>query len=96
MQRPTLVAVDTNILLRLAGEDDPTIDALELLKRRLKPVQFLVPPTAIHELVAKAAKDSHPFLSQLSLKALQQLRSDWGFFPQSLNAVQEAIVNNAV
>lgn len=96
MQRPTLVAVDTNILLRLAGEDDPTIDAVELLKRRLKPVQFIVPPTAMHELMAKSAKDNHPFLSQLSLKALRQLRGDWGFLPQGLNAVQEAIVNNAV
>jgi predicted nucleic acid-binding protein len=92
MQRPTLVAVDTNILMRLANEDGSTIDALELLKRRLKPAQFLVPPTVLDEIVAKAVEDNHA----LAIKALQELRGKWGFFPQSLNAVQEAIVNNAV
>lgn len=92
MQRPTLVAVDTNILMRLAHEDGSTIDALELLKRRLKPAQFLVPPTVLDEIVTKAIEDKH----ELALKALKELRGKWGFFPQVLNAVQEAIVNNAV
>ena len=50
MQKPTLVAVDTNVVLSLAGEDEDTTDAWESIKKRVPLMKFLVPPTVVEEL----------------------------------------------
>ena len=47
MQKPQLVAVDTNIVMRLADGDEATIDSWHLIRDRLHPVQFIVPPTVL-------------------------------------------------
>src|SRR6266516_2601832 len=55
MQKPKLVAVDSNILLALAEEDNDTIDAWEMIRTRLRPVLLIVPPTVLDEVGYKAA-----------------------------------------
>lgn len=50
LRRP-LVAVDTNIPLDLADDKEHALDALDVLRRRLKPARILVTPTVFQELV---------------------------------------------
>lgn len=51
LPRSPLIAVDTNVPLDLAeGKEDP-LDALELIRRRLRPGRILIPPTVFQELV---------------------------------------------
>jgi hypothetical protein len=53
MQKPKLVAVDSNVLILLAQDDDLTIDARQTIEARLKPAQFIAAPTVIRELIAE-------------------------------------------
>jgi predicted nucleic acid-binding protein len=46
-----LIAVDTNVALDLAEQKEPAIDALAVIRRRLRPGRVLVPPTVFQELV---------------------------------------------
>ncbi|MBI3880777.1 MAG: type II toxin-antitoxin system VapC family toxin [Verrucomicrobia bacterium] len=96
MQKHQFVAADTNVLLRLAGGHEPTIDAWLLIQRRLHPVQFLAPPTVLHELAGQAAGNSDPAVREVALRALRELRSRWHFKPEEFNAVQEGIADHAV
>jgi len=45
LQKPLLVAVDTNVLLDLADGNEAVWGAVETVRRRLKGVQIVVPPT---------------------------------------------------
>ena len=95
MQRPQLVAVDTNVLLRLADRHEATIDAWQLVKRRLAPVQFIVLPTVLGE-VATLTSHADSQVAQTAAKALKELRNRWEFQPVDFNAVEEAVTANAV
>ena len=46
-----LIAVDTNVPLDLADRKENVLDALDVIRRRLKPGRGLVPPTVFQELV---------------------------------------------
>jgi len=96
MHKPQLVAVDTNVLLRLADGHEATIDAWQLIKRRLNPVQFILLPTVLGELASKLTDDADPRVSQTAVKALKDLRLRWDFQPTDVNAVEEAVAANAV
>jgi predicted nucleic acid-binding protein len=96
MPKPQLVAVDTNVLMRLADGHEATIDAWHLLKRRLRPVQFVALPTVMGELASKLSDDSEPPVRAAVEKALRELRPRWHFQPADFNAVQEAIADNAM
>jgi predicted nucleic acid-binding protein len=96
MHKPQLVAVDTNVLLRLADGHEATIDVWHLIKRRIHPVQFIVLPTVLGELASKLADDADPRVAQTAAKALKELRARWHFQPRDFNAVEEAVAANAV
>jgi predicted nucleic acid-binding protein len=96
MQKPQLVAVDTNVLMRLADGHEATIDAWQMLKRRIRPVQFVALPTVMDELASKLTDDSEPAVRVAVEKALRELRTRWHFQPVDFNAVQEAIAANAL
>ena len=95
MQKPQLVGVDTNVLMRLAERHEATIDAWQLIKRRLQPVQFVVPPTVLGELANKVFDDPEPGVREAARLALRDLRRRWHFQPENFNAVQEAIARFA-
>src|SRR3954466_8697679 len=95
MQKPQLVAVDTNILLRLAEAHEATLDAWQLIKRWLNPVQFLVSPTVLGELANQMLAGSSPLIRNIAQLALRQLRSQWHFQPVEFNGVQEVLSDNA-
>ena len=96
MHKPQLVAVDTNILMRLADGHEATTDAWLLIKRRIRPVQFLLPPTVLGEVVNQMTEDPDPAVRHSARKALRESRTRWQFKPADFNAVQEAIAANAV
>ncbi|PWU09064.1 MAG: hypothetical protein C5B50_28365 [Verrucomicrobia bacterium] len=95
MQKPQLIAVDTNILMRLADGHEPTTDAWQLIKRRVHPLQFVVSPTVLRELASKISDDPDPQVRQGAQTALRELRPRWGMQPTPFNAVQEAVAVNA-
>ena len=95
MQKSQLVAVDTNVLMRLADGHEATIDAWHLIKRRLHPVQFLLLPTVMEELASKVLEDDDHAVRHAAGKALLEMRTRWRFQPVDFNSVQEAIADNA-
>lgn len=95
MQKPQLVAVDTNVLMRLADRHEATLDAWQLIQHRLRPVQFLASPTVLDELASKMLDYSDPAVREAARRALQDLRRIWHFQPVDFNAVDDALVDNA-
>ena len=95
MARPQLVAVDTNVLLLLAGRDEDTQDAWKTIRERMNPMQFLVTPTVYEEMAYKAESEPDLELRGLAKKALLELRSRWESQPVVLNAVQEVTVSQS-
>jgi len=95
MQKSPLVAVDTNLPILLAEGDDYALDALSLVRSRLRPGLILVPPTVLLELAYKAQNDPDSEGRRITQLALANLRSQWNFWPASLNSVQEGIVTEA-
>lgn len=92
MQPPRLVAVDSNILLALAANDDEAVDAWEVIRTRLRPVMLVVSPTVLDEVGYKAGQSPATELQPLAAKALRELRSRWMLQPVDLRSDQEAIV----
>lgn len=74
MQPPRLVAVDSNILLALAGEENDALDAWEVIRTRLHPVMLLVPRTVLDEVGHQADAREVSELQRLARKALCELR----------------------
>lgn len=95
MQKPTLVAVDTNVLMRLADRHDATVTSWELIRQRLAPVQFIVTPTVLGEVASKTLDDPDPAVRIMARKALEELRPQWHFQPADFNAVEGALATSA-
>ena len=64
-RKSPLVAVDTNVLLDRANDDELVIDALETIRRRLSGCELIVSPTVVEDvdtpLVASPYKIVHQF-----------------------------------
>jgi predicted nucleic acid-binding protein len=86
-----LIAVDTNVPLDLAEEKEHALDALGLIRRRLKPGRLLVPPTVFQELVYLA---EHGDTSEERNRARRALKSlvVWGLDLVNLVPVGHGIV----
>jgi hypothetical protein len=86
-----LVAVDTNVLLDLAGEVADCWDCMDALKRRRQVPRFVVLPTVLQELAYLADNGRTKAVRGLAMTALQSLLS-WGFEPLDLKPVGHGIV----
>lgn len=95
MQKSPLVAIDTNFPLLLAGGDDTAIEALSIVRERMRPAEILVPPTVQGELLHQAECMANKRLRSLAEKTLLHLRSKWNFHPADLSSTQEAIAHEA-
>ena len=93
MQKPKLVAVDSNVLILLAEEDDLTIEAFDTIRLRIRPAQFVVPPVVVRELTHKVRYDPH--LKRPAERALREMRPRWRCQALLLNAVQEVVADQA-
>lgn len=90
--RPTLVAVDTNVLLDLAVPKDRAHDAIAIFRRRVPGIEFVVPPTVIEELDFISLHGDTASERKLATTALQRLVRDWGFRPLDFIPVGHGIV----
>lgn len=87
--RPQLVAVDANVLFDLADELDDVVDAVSVIRERLREARFLIPPTAQHELANWALHGDGP-KRESARKAIQQSQF-WRIVPVNLIAVRHGI-----
>jgi len=90
LQKPMFVAVDTNVVLLLAAEDDDTPDAWDTVNRRIKSVRFLVPPTVLLELVFKSRQEDDR-IQQNACKALAKVRAQRQLEPSIPSDLQQGI-----
>jgi rRNA-processing protein FCF1 len=95
MQKPTLVAIDTNFPLMLAEENDIALEALSVVRQRVRPVEILIPPTVLVELNHHARKSPDLKLRNSAQIALKNLLSRWMFHFTGLDSAQEAIAAEA-
>ena len=95
MQKPLLVAVDTNFPLLLAGGNDDALDALDILRTRVHAAEILVTPTVLDELLYQSERDADPARRKLAGAALSKLRGPWDFHARELNSTQEVIAARA-
>jgi predicted nucleic acid-binding protein len=95
MQRPPLVAIDTNFPILLADGDDDALDALSIVRSRMRAAEILVSPTVQLELAFKSRNEPDAEARRISQLALAGLRSRWNLRPATLNSVQEGIADEA-
>ena len=87
-----LIAVDSNILLDRANDDELVLDALDTIRRRIQGAKFIVTPTVIEEIVLKAERGEAPIDRRLAKRVLRCLVYQWGFQPMSFIPVGRGIV----
>ena len=95
MQKPLRVAIDTNFPLLLAKEVDDALDALNIVRERVRPVEIVIPPTALGELLYQSRFEPDKEQRQLAKAALDQLHSSWHFHAVELDSTQEALADEA-
>jgi len=86
-----LIAVDTNVPLDWADEKEHVIDAMEVVRRRLKPGRLMVTPTVFQELVYIADSGDTFEDRHRARRALKSLAA-WGLDLVNLVPVGHGIV----
>ncbi len=89
--RRQLVAVDTNILLDLANQEDEVLDAIVTIRRRLKPVTIAATPTVLHELANLMDHGETAEIRQAARAAAHKFHRVWRFELGEMSAVQNGI-----
>ena len=89
--RSPLIAVDTNVPLDLADDKEHALDALEVVRRRLKPGRILITPTVFQELVFLADESEAAADREQAKCALRGL-AGWGLELVNLVPVGHGIV----
>jgi hypothetical protein len=89
--RSPLIAVDTNVPLDLADRKEHVFDALDAVRRRLKPGRVLVTPTVFQELVFLADDSEIASDRDHARRALRGL-AGWDFDVVNLVPVGHGIV----
>ena len=75
------VAVDTNVLLDLANKEEPVLDAIATIRRRIRPVTIGATPTVLHELANLIDHGETAEKRLASLTAGQKFNRLWKFEP---------------
>src|SRR6266496_5263420 len=88
--RPQLVAVDANVLFDLAAELDDVVEAVAVIRERLRDARLLIPPTAQHELASWAVRGDGK--KQRAARKAIRLAKSWRIVPVNLIAVGHGIV----
>jgi predicted nucleic acid-binding protein len=89
--RSPLIAVDTNVPLDLAEGKEHVLDALAVIRRRLKPSRILVTPTVFHELVYLASESETEIERGRAARVVRGL-AGWNFDLVNLVPVGHGIV----
>jgi hypothetical protein len=91
-KRRPLIAVDSNVLLDRANDDELVIDALDTMRRRLPGCELIATPTAIEEIVLKAEGGDTPVDRRLARRVLASLVGEWSIHPMTFMPVGRGIV----
>jgi len=89
LNRAQLVAVDANVLFDLADGLDDIVDALSVIRERLRDARFLLPPTVQHELANWALRGEGQ--KRESARRAIRLAQSWRIVPVNLLAVRHGI-----
>jgi rRNA-processing protein FCF1 len=92
MPNPPLIAVDTNVLIDLAEGDEIVIDCFSTIHRKFPHAPIIIPPTVIGELADIATDGDTKAEKEAALKALRNIRREWGFHPMNCVPVGHGIV----
>jgi predicted nucleic acid-binding protein len=87
--RPQLIAVDANVLFDLADGLDDVVDAVSVIRERLRDARFLIPPTVQHELANWALRGDAQ--RRESARKAIRLSHSWRMVPANLIAVRHGI-----
>ena len=91
--RQPSVALDTNVLMDLARREESTMDAMDLIRRRLPGAAFMVLPTVIQELTFIVRKGEAAKEQGDAERALRGIRR-WGFHPINFIPAGHAITDS--
>jgi predicted nucleic acid-binding protein len=91
MAQSPLIAVDTNVPLDLAERKEDVRDAMEIIRRRLKPGRVLWTPTVLQEIVFLSIQADTMRERRLASEALRSL-SKWQMEAVNLIAVGQGVV----
>ena len=86
MPKPIEVALDTNVLLDLANDDEVVIDCIQTIKKRIPAAVFLVLPTVIQELVDVSEIGEIPPCAQAGLESAQKPSQPMGVLRGELSS----------
>lgn len=89
INQPQLIAVDANVLFDLADGSDEVVDAVSVIRERLRDVRFLMPPTVQHELANWALRGDGS--KPKSARKAIQLAKAWRVVPVNLIPVRHGI-----
>ena len=92
-KKSPLVAVDTNVLLDRANDDELVLDVLDTLRRRIPAALFIVTPIVIEEIVLKTERGDTPADQRLARRVLASLIQPWGFQPVNFMPEGRGIVS---
>jgi predicted nucleic acid-binding protein len=87
-----LIAVDTNVPLDLASGDDDVMDALGVLRQRIKAARLISPPTVNLELAYLSQFADESEVKTAAQSALRSLWRKWKIEPVNLVPVGHGIV----
>lgn len=94
MQKKQFVAIDTNIALLLAEENETAVDAVELIRSRLRNAQILASRTVIQELTFQSKHESDSKVRASAGKALMDFQK-LHIAPAPLDDLQKVIAAKA-
>jgi predicted nucleic acid-binding protein len=69
-----LIAVDGNVVLDLADDNEDVLDAIATIRERLPTSRFVLTPSVFQELVHVATRDPAPARREWGLRALRHLK----------------------
>ncbi|MEI6278656.1 MAG: DNA-binding protein [Verrucomicrobiae bacterium] len=87
-----LIAVDTNVPLDLAGGVEDVVDALAVIRQRIKSARLIAPPTVNLELAFLSQFAEEEMVRANAQTALRSLASKWKIQPANLVPVGHGIV----
>ena len=79
----------------LAEGSEIALDALAVVRERMRPAEILIPPTVLEELNFHAKASPDLKLRTTARTAIENLYFKWRFHPADFNSSQEAMVAEA-
>jgi predicted nucleic acid-binding protein len=93
--KPKSVAVDTNVLIDLAAREPEVEASIAAVKKRLKGVSIIMPPTVVQELGWLAENGDDEETRNFATIAAQESRARWSIMPANCNPEWHGVIGLA-